>query len=96
MNIQATTMVSMIGLGNMGHALADSLLAKAFRVTVWNRTRAKAAPLERAGASVAPSVAAAAQGTDVMVVCLIDHAASAAAKGAAGDAISTNIPPLAK
>ena len=76
MNVQATTMLSVIGLGNMGHALADSLLAKAFRVTVWNRTRAKAEPLASAGASIAPSVAAAAQGMDVMVVCLIDHAAT--------------------
>lgn len=76
MNMQATTTVSVIGLGNMGHALADSLLAKSFQVTAWNRTRSKAEALERAGASVAPSVAAAAQGTDVMVVCLIDHAAT--------------------
>ncbi len=60
----------------MGHALADSLLAKAFRVTAWNRTPAKAEPLARAGASIASSVAAAAQGTDEMVVCLIDHAAT--------------------
>ncbi len=76
MNMQATTTVSVIGLGNMGHALADSLLAKAFRVTAWNRTPAKAEPLARAGAAVALSVEAAAQDTEVMVVCLIDHAAT--------------------
>ncbi len=76
MNIQAKTTVGMIGLGHMGRALADALLARAFQVTVWNRTRAKAEPLERAGACVAPSVVEAARGTDVLVVCLLDHAAT--------------------
>lgn len=75
MTIQATT-VSVIGLGNMGHALADSLLAQAFDVTVWNRTRAKTEPLASAGAAISSSVAAAARGTEVMVVCVIDHAAT--------------------
>ena len=89
MNVQATNMVSMIGLGHMGRALADSLLAKAFQVTVWNRTRAKAEPLERAGASLAGSVAEAAQGSDVMVVCLLDHAATreAVVKEEVGEAL---------
>ena len=76
MNIQATARVSMIGLGHMGRALADSLLAKAFQVTVWNRTRSKAEPLERTGASLASSVSQAAQRTEIMVVCLLDHTAT--------------------
>lgn len=76
MNAQATQTICVIGIGNMGQALADSLLEKSFRVAVWNRTRAKAELLASAGASVAPSAAAAARATEVMVVCLLDHGAT--------------------
>jgi 3-hydroxyisobutyrate dehydrogenase-like beta-hydroxyacid dehydrogenase len=37
-----TTSVAMIGLGNMGSALAESLLANEFKLTAWNRTQSKA------------------------------------------------------
>jgi 3-hydroxyisobutyrate dehydrogenase-like beta-hydroxyacid dehydrogenase len=36
------TRVGVIGLGLMGSALADALIAKGFAVTVWNRTPARA------------------------------------------------------
>ena len=45
--------VAMIGLGNMGSALAEALLANGYKLTVWNRTTSKAAPLGEAGAEVA-------------------------------------------
>jgi 3-hydroxyisobutyrate dehydrogenase-like beta-hydroxyacid dehydrogenase len=76
MRLQDNSRVAMIGLGNMGRALADALLAREFRVAVWNRTPAKADLLEKADALVAPSVAEAARGADVLVVCLLDHAAT--------------------
>lgn len=76
MSVQAKTKVAMVGLGYMGRALADALLARAFQVTVWNRTPAKAELLEQAGAHVAPSVAEAAHRAEVLVVCLLDHAAT--------------------
>lgn len=76
MSIQVKTTVSIIGLGYMGRALADSLLAKSFQLTVWNRTCSKAEPLRAAGASVAQTVVEAARGADVMVVCVLDHAAT--------------------
>ena len=41
--------VSVIGTGNMGSALAEALLAARFRVTVWNRTPARAKPLVEKG-----------------------------------------------
>jgi len=50
--------VSVIGLGMMGSTLAQLLLRHGYRVTVWNRTSAKADPLVRDGAVLAPSVAA--------------------------------------
>ena len=73
------TKAGMIGLGNMGRALADALLASGFQVTVWNRTAAKAEPLEQAGARVAASAAEVAERSDVLVVCLLDHRATRAA-----------------
>ncbi len=73
---RAKSTVGVIGLGLMGSALAESLLAKGFAVTVWNRTQAKAEPFEAAGAHRAPSVAEAARRTDVLVVCLFNHAAT--------------------
>lgn len=36
--------VSVIGLGAMGSALAGALLRDGHRITVWNRTTAKAEP----------------------------------------------------
>ena len=42
--------VSLIGLGVMGAEMARTLLRSGHRVTVWNRTAAKAEPLVRAGA----------------------------------------------
>jgi 3-hydroxyisobutyrate dehydrogenase-like beta-hydroxyacid dehydrogenase len=67
--------VGVIGLGKMGSALADSLLAKGFEVLVWNRTPAKAEAAVKAGAGLAPSVIDAARRSDVLVACLTDHAA---------------------
>jgi 3-hydroxyisobutyrate dehydrogenase-like beta-hydroxyacid dehydrogenase len=43
--------VGIIGLGLMGTAIGERLLAAGFEVLVWNRTRAKADPLVAAGAS---------------------------------------------
>ncbi len=45
-----------IGLGNMGAPLATRLVKAGYDVKVWNRTAAKAAPLEEAGASVGATI----------------------------------------
>src|SRR5918996_263690 len=50
--------VSVIGLGAMGSALARALLSNGHRVTVWNRTSAKAEALVQDGAVLAHSAAA--------------------------------------
>jgi 3-hydroxyisobutyrate dehydrogenase-like beta-hydroxyacid dehydrogenase len=80
--------VSVFGLGSMGSALAETLLAKGFAVTVWNRTPAKAEALSQAGAYAAATVDEAAAAAEVAIVCLLDHAATMAAlandKAAAG------------
>lgn len=68
--------VCVIGIGDMGSALADVLLDKGHKVTVWNRTASKCDPLAAAGASVAASVAEGAGAADDIVVCVLDHDAS--------------------
>jgi 3-hydroxyisobutyrate dehydrogenase-like beta-hydroxyacid dehydrogenase len=68
--------VGVIGLGSMGSALADALLNQGSNLLVWNRTSQKCARFVDAGATVAASAADAALESDVLIVCLTDHAAS--------------------
>jgi 3-hydroxyisobutyrate dehydrogenase len=44
--------VGWIGIGRMGHAMAERLLKAGRPLKVWNRTRAKAEPLAKLGATV--------------------------------------------
>jgi len=62
--------ISVLGLGNMGTALARTVLSLSGRVTVWNRTPAKAATLVAAGATLAASAEEAVAASDVFVVCV--------------------------
>ncbi|MCP4764799.1 MAG: NAD(P)-dependent oxidoreductase [Gammaproteobacteria bacterium] len=68
--------VGLIGTGNMGNALGESLLAVNFNLTVWNRTPSKTDSLRSIGARVSKSVTEAAKTSDVLVVCLLDHGAT--------------------
>jgi len=51
------TSVGWIGAGRMGAAMATRLARAGVKVTVWNRTRAKAEPLAEVGCIVADSIA---------------------------------------
>jgi 3-hydroxyisobutyrate dehydrogenase-like beta-hydroxyacid dehydrogenase len=75
--------VTVIGLGEMGSALAGAFLKAGRNVTIWNRTEAKAAALVKRGASYVPDVAAATSASPVIVVCLSDYAATRAVLGEA-------------
>lgn len=59
----------------MGATLARLLLRAGYRVTVWNRTSAKADSLGREGALLAPTAAAAVQASRLLVLCVHDYAA---------------------
>jgi 3-hydroxyisobutyrate dehydrogenase len=48
-----TQKLGWIGIGRMGYAMAERLIKAGYDVTVWNRTRAKAEPLAKAGARIA-------------------------------------------
>lgn len=68
--------VSVIGLGNMGSALARAFVENGRAVTVWNRSPEKAAPLVEKGAVLAPHVKAAIAASPIIVVCVTNYAAS--------------------
>ncbi len=72
-----STRVAMLGLGEMGSALARALLAADYPLTVWNRSTGKCVPLVEKGARLASSVADAVRSADVVVVCLGDYASVA-------------------
>ncbi|HEV7328875.1 MAG TPA: NAD(P)-binding domain-containing protein [Bosea sp. (in: a-proteobacteria)] len=67
--------IAVVGLGRMGSALARAFLAAGYTTHVWNRSPDKAVALADQGASVAPSVAAAAA-ADIVVVCVSTYADS--------------------
>lgn len=73
-DIDKTRKIAMIGLGNMGSALAEALLSAGYPVVVWNRTISKSEPLVEQGATVANSPAEAAQEAQITVVCVAEHA----------------------
>ncbi len=78
--------VGWIGLGLMGKPMAANLVKKGYKLVVWNRTRAKADDLARAGAAVAASPEEAAAAADILFTIVSDPPALEAvlwgAKGA--------------
>jgi 3-hydroxyisobutyrate dehydrogenase-like beta-hydroxyacid dehydrogenase len=68
--------VTVIGLGNMGSALARVLHQGGCAVTVWNRSLEKAAPLTDMGVVLAPSAAVAIASSPVILVCVTNFAAA--------------------
>jgi 3-hydroxyisobutyrate dehydrogenase-like beta-hydroxyacid dehydrogenase len=64
--------VGFIGLGNMGQAMARSLIRAGHTVTVYNRTRSRADELAREGAAPADSPADAARNAEAVITMLAD------------------------
>lgn len=67
--------VSFIGTGLMGTPMAERLIAAGHRVTVFNRTREKALPLQEKGATVAAGAREALAASPVSILMLRDAAA---------------------
>src|SRR5690606_23771079 len=67
--------VGFIGLGRMGQAMAGRLQAAGHDLVVFNRTREKAAELEKAGARVAASAGEACEGREAVITMLTDDKA---------------------
>src|SRR5260221_5709241 len=71
----ATQRIVLIGLGNMGLPMAKNLLKAGFEVTVYNRTAAKATPLQEAGAALAGSPGELWEKADTVITMVADDAA---------------------
>lgn len=70
------TAVSVLGLGNMGRAIATALLTEGVEVTVWNRTRRRAQGLlARRGAHIATTASEAVAASPLVILALIDYEA---------------------
>jgi 3-hydroxyisobutyrate dehydrogenase-like beta-hydroxyacid dehydrogenase len=67
------TDISVIGLGDMGSALAYTLLKNGYSVTVWNRSADKADPLTAAGAVLASSAEEAISVSPATITCITSH-----------------------
>jgi 3-hydroxyisobutyrate dehydrogenase-like beta-hydroxyacid dehydrogenase len=64
-----------IGLGAMGELIVPRLMAAGYAVTGWNRSRAKAEPLIKAGMRIADSPRAVAQESEIVFSIVTDSAA---------------------
>jgi 3-hydroxyisobutyrate dehydrogenase len=87
--------IAFLGLGRMGAAMASRLLARGLRLTVYNRTPERAAPLVAAGASLAPTPRAACAGADAVVSMTADDVSSRAMWLGADGALAAELAPLA-
>ena len=82
--------VAFIGLGTMGYPMAGHLAKAGHRVTVYNRTAAKAAKwVAQHGGAAAPTPAAAAANADVVLMCVGNDDDVRAVTQAADGALST-------
>jgi 2-hydroxy-3-oxopropionate reductase len=64
--------ITLIGTGLMGLPMARNLMSAGHDLTVWNRTRDRAAPLADEGAIIAGSPAEAVSGADIIITMLSD------------------------
>lgn len=64
--------IAFIGLGNMGHGMAQNLIKAGYQLTLWNRTRSRADGLD---AKVANTPADAARDAEVTITMLADDQA---------------------
>lgn len=67
--------IGFLGLGTMGAPMAANVAKRGHALTVWNRTRERAASLVAGGARLAATPAEAARGADVVITMLADPAA---------------------
>ncbi|MFC9861474.1 MULTISPECIES: NAD(P)-dependent oxidoreductase [unclassified Streptomyces] len=83
--------VTVIGLGPMGLALAETLLEHGHPTTVWNRTPEKANSLVTKGVHRAGTVAEAVSASPVTIMCLKDYETMYAVLGSAGSALKGRV-----
>ena len=67
--------ISVIGLGSMGFALAETLLKADFNISVWNRTSSKAQKLKNKGANICSTLNEAFKNSQYIVASLSNYEA---------------------
>jgi len=67
--------ISVIGLGSMGFALAETLLKADFNISVWNRTSSKAQKFENKGANICSTPNEAFKNSQYIVASLSNYEA---------------------
>jgi len=67
--------IGWIGLGNMGIPMATQLLNAGYRLTVYNRNKAKSELLQAAGATVASNPKSLMERVDILILMVSDDAA---------------------
>ncbi|WP_410666348.1 NAD(P)-dependent oxidoreductase [Amycolatopsis sp. lyj-84] len=80
--------VTVIGLGNLGRALAETFLRHGHPTTVWNRSADKADALVAAGAKAADTAAEAIADGDLVIVALLDSTVARQVLADAADAVA--------
>ncbi|MEV7548387.1 NAD(P)-binding domain-containing protein [Amycolatopsis sp. NPDC089917] len=73
MSEHGKTPVTVLGLGAMGTALVEALLAAGHPVTAWNRTASRAEGVAAKGAAVASTVSEALAANEIVIACLLDY-----------------------
>lgn len=81
--------IGLIGVGNMGRAIAERLLDCGYDLAVWNRTRAKAEAVD--GATVCDTPASVAAASEVVISILANDAAIETAYGGDGGLCSGSL-----
>ncbi|MND17481.1 2-hydroxy-3-oxopropionate reductase [compost metagenome] len=76
MSTSGKSSVSVLGLGAMGGVLARTLLQSGHAVTIWNRSPERATTLVQEGASLVRSANEAIEASNLIIICMIDKAAS--------------------
>lgn len=82
--------IAFLGTGNMGSGMASQLLKAGHELKVYNRTREKAAPLEKAGATLTDTPAKAVENADVIFSMVGNDVASNAIWNGEGGVLNGN------
>lgn len=85
------TPITVLGLGDMGSAIARTFLEHGHPTTVWNRTARKGEALREAGASTSATAAEAVAASPLVVICLLDYDAVGDVLEAVGDAAAGKV-----
>lgn len=75
MNDTAMPSVGMIGLGALGSAIAERLIAQGLELTVWNRSPEKGTALIQKGATASPTIEDLCQHNEWVLSCVSDDEA---------------------